>query len=141
MMICTNPAKELLREAQAAFGKDTEVATIISIGAGKGNVRGEFDHRQEGDGLRRGMPMSEQVHEDMKNRLRNTVTYHRFNVEQEMGIQPEIVFACISAYMKEAATSARVDSAVESIHWRLTGVKLKDISKYKYVLHSGTHRL
>jgi hypothetical protein len=128
MTICANPAKELLREAQVAFGKDAEVATIVSVGTGKGNVKA-------------GGGMSEQVHEDMKNRLRSTAIYYRFNVHQEMEIQSETVFACVSAYMRETATSTRLDSAVDSIHQRLTGVKLKDIGKHEYALYSGTHHL
>jgi hypothetical protein len=38
LAVAANPGKELLREAQRVFGDDTEVATILSIGAGKGDV-------------------------------------------------------------------------------------------------------
>jgi hypothetical protein len=132
MVGCANPAKELLRDAQDVFGEDAEVATIVSIGAGKGNVRLVFEHGREvgiSDGLRRGIVMCEQVHEDLRTRFQKTTIYHRFNVEQEMGIHPDIVLAHLSAYLRKAATSARVDSAVESIRRRPTGEKLRDISK------------
>jgi hypothetical protein len=131
-----NPAKELLREAQDVFGEDAEVATIVSVGAGKGNVRLLFEHGREvgiSDGLRRGIAMCEQVHEDLQTRFQKTTIYHRFNVEQEVGIQPEIVFARVSAYLREAVTSTRVDRAVESIHRRLTAEKLRDISKHECI--------
>jgi hypothetical protein len=126
-----NPAKEMLREAQSAFGEDAEVATIISVGAGRGNVRVvSEDGREVGisNGLRRGVAMCEQVHEDLQRQLQKTAIYHRFNVEQEMETQPEIIFARVSAYMEESATSTRLDSAVESLHRDITRVKLKDIS-------------
>jgi hypothetical protein len=135
---CANPAKELLREAQDLFGEDVEVSAIVSIGAGRGNVRVAFEDGREvgiSDGLRRGIAMCEQVHEDLQTRFQKTSNYHRFNIEQEMGGQPEIVLACVSAYLREAVTGARVDSAVHSIHHRLTGVKLKDISMYESVLN------
>jgi hypothetical protein len=133
MMGCANPAKELLREAQDAFGKDAEVASIISVGAGKGNFRVMFeDGRNVGisEGLRRGITMCEQVHEDLQHRLQETNIYYRFNVEQDLSVDPDVMLAHISAYLREKATSSRLDSAVTSIQYLPTGVKLKDISEY-----------
>jgi hypothetical protein len=127
-----NPAKELLREAQDLFGEDGEVASVVSIGAGKGNFRVAFkDGREEGisEGIRRGAAMCEQVHEDLQGRLQETNIYYRFNVEQETGIDPEVILAHVSTYLREKAVSARVDSAVKSIQYQPTGVKLKDISE------------
>jgi hypothetical protein len=100
MVGCANPAKELLREAQDLFGEDAEVATIVSIGAGKGNFSVVFkDGRDVGisEGLRRGTAMCRQVHEDLQGRLEETSIYYRFNVEQELGIDPEVVLAHGSA--------------------------------------------
>ena len=141
---CANPTMELLREAQDLFGKDAEVANTISIGAGKGNVRVVFEDGREvgiSEGLKRGIAMCEQVHEDLQTRFQNTSIYYRFNVEQEMGIQPEIVLARVPAYLREAVTSVRVDSAVDSIHRRSTGVKLRDISKHEWMLKCETDPL
>jgi hypothetical protein len=144
MVRYANPAKELLRKAQDTFGEDIEVSNIVSLGAGKGNVRVVFeDGRAVGiyDGLRRGVARCEQVHEDLQNRFNTVAIYHRFNPEQEMEIQPEIVLARVVAYLREAVTSRRVDSAVKSIHHRLTGVKLRDISKHQCMLNYITDRL
>jgi hypothetical protein len=97
---CANLAKGLLREAQHLFGGDAEVATIVSIGAGKGNSRVLFkDGRDVGisEGLRRGIALCEQVHEDLQGRLEETSIYYWFNVEQELGIDPEVVLAHGSA--------------------------------------------
>ena len=127
-----NPAKELLREAQDLFGEDREVASVVSIGAGKGNFRVAFkDGREEGisEGIRRGVTMCEQVHEDLQGRLEETNIYYRFNVEQELSIDPEVILAHVSTYLREKAVSARVDSAVKSIQYQPTGLKLKNISE------------
>ena len=134
-----NPAKELLREAQDLFSEDGEVASVVSIGAGKGNFRVAFkDGREEGisEGIRRGAAMCEQVHEDLQGRLQETNIYYRFNVEQEMGIDPEIILAHVSTYLREKATSGRVDRAIKSIQYHPIGVKLKDISKCILYLNS-----
>ena len=85
--------------------------------------------------------MCERVHEDLQSRFQKAVIYHRFNVEQEMGIQPEIILARVSAYLGETMTSARLDSAVDSIHHRVSGVKLRDISKHEWILKFGTDDL
>jgi hypothetical protein len=133
MVACANPAKELLREAQDLLGKDAEVSTIVSIGAGKRNFSVVFkDGREAGisEGLRRGIAMCEQVHEDLQGRLEETKIYYRFNVEQELGIDPEVVLAYVSAYLREKAISTRIDKAVKSIQILPTGVRLKDISEY-----------
>jgi hypothetical protein len=132
MAVCANPAKELLQEAQELFGEDMEVATIISIGAGKGNVKAEFKAGREpgiSERLRTGIAMCEQVHNDLYGRLQETKIYYRFNMERELSIHPEDVFAHVSAYLEEKPTSAMIDSAVKSIHRLPNGVKLKDISE------------
>jgi hypothetical protein len=137
-----NPAKELLREAQNLFGEDGEVASIVSIGAGKGNFRVAFkDGREEGisEGMRRGFVMCEQVHEDLQGRLEGTKIYYRLNVERELSIEPEVISAEVSAYLREKAISARVDSAIKSIQYLPTGVKLKDISEYSSILDPSAH--
>jgi hypothetical protein len=129
---CANPAKELLREAQDIFGEDAKVSSIIGIGAGKGNVCMAFEDGQEvgiSEGLRRGIAMCEQVHDDLHRRLERTNIYYRFNVEHELSIDLEAVLAHVSTYLRENVTSSRVDSAVKSIRDCPTGVKLKDISE------------
>jgi hypothetical protein len=96
---CANPAKELLREAQDVFGEDAEVAGIVSIGAGKGNVSVAFEHGREvgiSEGLRRGVAMCEQVHDDLQGRLEDTDIYYRFNVEHDLSIDPAAVLTHVS---------------------------------------------
>ena len=141
MVGCANPTKELLREAQDVFGEDAEVASIVSIGAGKRNVRVVFEDGREvgiSEGLRREIATCEQVHDDLQGRLEETNIYYRFNVEQELSIDPEVVLAHVSTYLREKATSGRVDRAINSIQYHPTGVKLKDISKCILISQLGT---
>jgi hypothetical protein len=108
------------------------VASIVSIGAGKRNVRVAFEDGREvgiSDGLRRGVAMCEQVHDDLQGRLQETNIYYRFNIEQELSIDPEVVLAHVSAYLREKATSRRVDRVIKSVHYQPTGLNLKDISE------------
>jgi hypothetical protein len=132
-----NPAKELLREAQDVFGEDGEVASVISIGAGKGDAKMKFKDGNEvgiSSALRRGMAMSEQVHEDLEGRLHETGIYFRFNVEKALDEKPDIILAHTSSYLREKATSIRVDEATKSFYRRPKGVTLKDISTYGFTV-------
>jgi hypothetical protein len=131
MVGCANPAKELLREAEDVFGEDAEVSSIVSIGAGKGIVSVAFEDGREvgiSEGLKRGLAIGEQVHDDLLGRLEATNVYYRFNVEYELSADPEVAFAHVSTYLRERTTSGKVDSAIKNIHSRPTGVKLRDIS-------------
>jgi hypothetical protein len=130
LTVAANPGKELLREAQRVFGDESEVATILSIGAGKGDVwsvatTSSSDLRE---GLKRATMSCEPVHEELYSRLRQTAIYFRLNVDRGSGPQMELSFASVSAYLGEGAVSDRVDEAIKCIHDRSTGVNLNDIS-------------
>jgi hypothetical protein len=142
MAICANPAKELLQEAQDVFGEDMEVATIVSIGAGKGNAKVAFESGQEAgisNALRKGIAMREQVHDDLYGRLRDTRIYYCFNTERELDVHSEDAYADVATYLREKSTSGRIDNAVTSVRLLPTGVKLKEISEYAPMLDFSTH--
>jgi hypothetical protein len=144
MAISANPAKELLQEAQEVFGEDMEVATIVSIGAGKGNAKIVFESGQEvgiSNTLRKGVALCEQVNDDLYRRLQGTNIYYRFNMEREMSVHLEDVFADVSIYLRERPTTASIDRAVNSIHSLPTGVKLKEISECPSTFNISTHSL
>jgi hypothetical protein len=135
LTVAANPGKELLREAQRVFGDDMEVATILSIGAGKGDVWGVSiasgaDLREV---VKRAATSCEPVHEELYSRLRQASIYFRINVERGSGPQMELTSENVSAYLEEGLVSDRVDEAVKSIHLRPMGVMLKDISESRSI--------
>jgi hypothetical protein len=69
----------LLREAQEIFGDDAEVATILSIGAGKGDVwsMSEMDGASMRNAVKRIMANCEPVHEELYARLRESAIYEK----------------------------------------------------------------
>jgi hypothetical protein len=114
-----------------------EVATILSIGAGKGDVwdvstMGSSEMREA---VKRAMTSCEAVHEELYPRLRQTWIYFRLNVERDSGPQMELSSANVSAYLEEGVISDRLDEAIKSIHLRPVGVKLKDISESISIFH------
>jgi hypothetical protein len=141
LAVAANPGKELLREAQRVFGDEMEVATILSIGSGKGDV---WDvSRASGSELReavkRAMTSCEPIHEELYSRLRQTSLYFRLNVERGSGPQMQLSSSAVCAYLEEGVVSDRVDDAVKSIHRRPTGVKLNDIREYEFILTYNAH--
>jgi hypothetical protein len=134
MAVAANPAKVLLGEAQRVFGGDTEVATILSIGAGKGDVWSPSTSGTElKEAVRRATASCEPVHEELYARLRETAIYFRLNVERNSEPRLELSSASVSAYLGEGAVSDRLDDAIKSVRNRSVGVKLKDISGFLWI--------
>jgi hypothetical protein len=132
-----NPSQELLREAQRVFGGDEGVATLVSIGAGKGDVWSLSEGRDEKErlhALQRITMNCEPVHEELWARLRETGVYYRLNVERVTESQMPLTSAHISAYLQEGEISNKLDNAIKSVQGRTDGVKLKDISEYYSIL-------
>jgi hypothetical protein len=137
LTIAANPGKELLREAQRAFGDDAEVSTILSIGSGKGDVWGVLttSSSEMREAVKRATMSCEPVHEELYSRLRQTSIYFRLNVDRGSGPQMQLSSSAISAYLEEGVVSDRLDDVIKSIRVRPTGVKLKDISEYESMLN------
>ena len=131
LSLCANPGRELLREAQQIFGDDAEVATILSVGAGKGDVwsMSEMDGASMRNAVKRTVDNCEPVYEELYARLRESAIYFRLNVERGSGQQMTLSSSCISAYLQEGVINDKLDHAIRSIERRPKGVKLKDISE------------
>jgi hypothetical protein len=133
LTIAANPSKELLREAQQVFGEEGEVSTIVSLGAGRGNVWSMSETSTTStamtEAVRKVMISGEPVHEELYARFQATGIYFRLNVERGSVPQMELCSASVSAYLGEGVVSNRLDSAIKSIHNRPTGVNFKDLSK------------
>lgn len=128
-----NPTQELLRESERALGRDAEVATIVSIGSGKGDIlriSGDTSSQVMNDLLRKMVENCEQVHEVMHNRLRETAIYFRFNVERGLEGVTESISAHVSAYLQEGKVNDLLDDAINSLHKRPASISLKEISKF-----------
>jgi hypothetical protein len=138
LALAANPGKELLREAQRAFGDDAEVATILSVGAGKGDVWSSASTTSSSEmmeAMKRATMTCEPVHEELYLRLRQTSIYFRLNVDRGSGPQIQLSSSTISAYLEEGVVSDKLDDVIKSIHLRPTGVKLSDISEYASMLN------
>jgi hypothetical protein len=130
-----NPTSEGLKEAERVFGKDEIVATIVSVGNGKADLRlinGDMGEDQVAKLLRRVATDTEHVHEDIQSRFRDLYVYFRFNVEH-MPVSDAPTDGAVkmysAAYLEEEAVSQRLDIAINSLRER-KGIKpLKELSE------------
>jgi hypothetical protein len=128
-----NPTKELLKEAQGVFGDDAEVASIVSLGAGKEEALSISETANEEalvDALARTTLNTEKTHEELRGRLHQLSVYFRFNVEHglERHMENSSIYGRTMAYMKEGAINELFDDAVKSIQSRKKGITLQEIS-------------
>jgi hypothetical protein len=129
-----NPTKELLQEAQRVFDEDAEVASIVSLGTGKGEVLSVMGTGDEGalvDAMAKMALDSEQTHKEVDGRLHQLSVYFRLNVEQGLvgHMDASSVRAHTSAYMQKSDNDRLLNDVVESIKSRQKGSTMKDISK------------
>jgi hypothetical protein len=130
-----NPASEMLKEAEKVFGKNAMVATILSIGSGKLIIdqnSNELAKIQFNDMLRQTISDTERVHNEMQGRLLDLGIYYRFNVDSVLSTNSNlggVTRVRTVAYLEEAATSQRMDGAVNSIQERKGLKPLKELSR------------
>ena len=129
-----NPIKELLQEARRAFDEDAEVASVVSLGAGKGDVVSVTGTDNEGslmDAMAKMGLDSEQTHKEVHGRLHQSSVYFRLNVERGLSgyIHASSIHAHTLAYMQEGDTDQLLNDVVKSIKSRQKGSTIKDISK------------
>jgi hypothetical protein len=116
------------------FDEDAEVASIVSLGAGKGEVVSVAGIDDEGGLVDAMMKMaldSEQTHKELHGRLHQLSIYFRLNVDRGLAGQMDAssIRTHTSAYMQEGDIDKLLNNVVESIKSRQKGSTLKDISK------------
>lgn len=130
-----NPIQELLQEAQRVYKGNLALATIVSLGAGKGEVA-----RVTQDGgllsqletLQRISKNCKAVHERIYGRLHPLGIYFRFNPEFSSETEASSWAAHTSAYLQEGSIDIQVDLVVEKVHVRPSTACIADISAFSY---------
>jgi predicted acylesterase/phospholipase RssA len=141
---CNNPVKQVLEEAETAFGADQYVACIISIGSGQADVIG----LKSPDAFQKALPLDlipvlrriatdcESAAEDIEKRFQHiSNVYFRFNVEQGLqgvtlaeGDKLGEVTQHTMQYIQKLVVNQRINAAVEAIRKQRTVIKTTEIS-------------
>jgi predicted acylesterase/phospholipase RssA len=144
---CRNPIKQVLEEAEAAFGSGQRVACIISIGNGGGDV----NELKPPDTFPTALPLlqniataCELVAEDIGKRFKNVPNvYFRFNVGPGLEDLALENFATVaqhtSQYTMTSTVHHRINAAVEAIRGRRAVIQCAEISMYQPVNSCDTH--
>jgi hypothetical protein len=135
-----NPTRELLKEANTAFGKDRKVAQILSVGCGRPKVLSSNESVATG-----GISLllqdlawdCEMVAQELSARLFNIDAYLRLNVDRGMeSIRMDEwnelgnIEIHTNAYMQTNATSEALEASLRRMKERIGTVTLGQISAY-----------
>lgn len=139
-----NPTLLALKEAQRAFGDTNSVGTVVSVGAGVGNVFSLQTKKKTisadlEDFLDEVSQSSHLVHQEALQRFEDADIYYRFNVNgiQDLDlsswtsdVQSEVL-AYTRAYLEDASLIRQVVACAKSVHSQLNKMQLLDLSESK----------
>jgi hypothetical protein len=135
-----NPTRELLKEANSAFGKDRRVAQILSIGSGVSHVLSlESSTKEVGfNRLVNGLAADcETVAQELHARLYNVQAYLRLNVDRGMeNVVMEDwselgdIASHTGAYIAVTSVSESLDTSLRNLRGRIGTVTLGQLSVY-----------
>jgi hypothetical protein len=130
---CTNPAVELLQEAQATFGEDTHISTILTIGAGRmdNTLMGvNSDYGKYSEAIRDVSMNAEALHQELQKRLSGLTVYYRFNIEANVSQgDPNLIKSFTMRYLKDGKVNTRLNEVLARLMSRKDGQTLKEISE------------
>jgi hypothetical protein len=147
----SNPARELLKEASAIFGKEKLVAQIISLGCGRSHlssVEGDTDIEGTSLSVQEMAVDCEIVAKDLSIRLCDLDTYLRLDVERGMDnlvmhewddLGP--ILSHTSAYIETARISETIETSLRRLQGGTGTVALGEISAYPYILPDALSKL
>jgi hypothetical protein len=135
-----NPTRELLLEAGTAFGGDTRVAQIISIGCGTPHLLSLEELRGESGLGRLVKEMAvdcQMVAKDLSTRFRNVEAYLRLDVEAGVGGTEFDDWSVLgeidthtSIYIGSAPTTTAIDASVHRVQTKIGTTTLGRLSTH-----------
>jgi hypothetical protein len=138
--ILPNPVNEVIAAAHDVFGKETKIACLISIGAGRASIASiptgptGFD---EAEFLRRVFLDGERIAQAFRSRTTNLRLYHRFSVEQgfqENGSTPwrdgEGITTCTQDYLQDTTVDNSLGRCVGLLTSRVGLATLEQLREH-----------
>ncbi|CCA77173.1 hypothetical protein PIIN_11155 [Serendipita indica DSM 11827] len=130
-----NPTKLLLREAEIIYTENGGVRLILSLGCGDPELLTVEEYHGGPGRLQYGVE-SEQVHQDLLSRLKDTRIYYRLHPRGQFGLSedPADIQARVGGFLQDVDISSSVDAVVRTIDegWTQHAIALGDISKLKF---------
>jgi predicted acylesterase/phospholipase RssA len=121
----SNPTREIIAEAHHAFGDDTTVACLLSIGCGHSGVKpSPFDSGVATwiDFLNRVTMDSEKTAREMASRMKHLTLYHRLSVDYGLAADrlnewkdPIVIATHTTTYLGDLEVVERVHQCVDTI--------------------------
>ena len=143
----SNPTREIIAEAHAAFGGEKRVACLLNLGSGRLGVFSspestaisewnQFLQRLAADGERKA--------DGLESQMGPSGLYHRFSVTSGLKgstfLRPGDIVTHTSVYLAETSVSRKVDICVESLKLRDGVSSLEQLSQ-SFIRLCGSHIL
>lgn len=135
-----NPIKEAMQEAQYACGIEKEVACIVSIGTGKGeleSMKASLRFNNSIPALSKISLDSERTHTELESRFQNLGIYFRFNVErglETLAFQEwkysSAIRTHVNAYIDGPIVTKQLDTAVQAMGVQSGGPSIGELSMF-----------
>jgi len=117
--VLPNPVNEVIAAAHDAFGKETKIACLVSIGAGRGsitNVPIRPTKSDEAEFLRRVLLDGERIAHAFRSRMKNVQLYNRFSVEHGLQGGNSTTWSdgqTITTYTQDYIQDTTIDKSIE----------------------------
>jgi len=143
-VVLPNPVNEVMAAAHDAFGKETKIACLISIGAGRDgivSVPTRPTGSDEAEFLRRVLLDGERIAQAYRSRMKNVRPYNRFSVEQ--GFQGDntttwsdgqIITTYTQNYLQDRTITKSVERCVGLLRSRVGLATLEQLCKHLIIL-------
>ncbi|CAG7848155.1 SubName: Full=Uncharacterized protein {ECO:0000313/EMBL:CCA73810.1} [Serendipita indica DSM 11827] len=129
-----NPTKLLLREAEIIYTENGGVRLILSLGCGDPELLTVEEYHGGPGRLQYGVE-SEQVHQDLLSRLKDTRIYYRLHPRGQFGLSedPADIQARVGGFLQDVDISSSVDAVVRTIDegWTQHAIALGDINSVR----------
>ena len=142
--VLPNPVNEVIAAAHDAFGKETKIACLISIGAGRDgivSVPTRPTGSDEAEFLRRVLLDGERIAQAYRSRMKNVRPYNRFSVEQ--GFQGDntttwsdgqIITTYTQNYLQDRTVNKSIERCVGLLRSRVGLATLEQLCKHFVIL-------
>jgi hypothetical protein len=143
-VVLPNPVNEVIAAAHDAFGKETKIACLISIGAGRDSITSvpiRPTGSDDAEFLRRVLLDGERIAQAYRSRMKNVQLYNRFSVEH--GFQgdnsttwsdSETITTYTQDYLQDTTVNRSIERCVGLLRSRVGLATLEQLCKHLVIL-------
>ena len=145
-VVLPNPVNEVMAAAHDAFGKETKIACLISIGAGRDGIASVPTRptgSDEAEILRRVLLDGERIAHAFRSRMKNVQLYNRFSGEQGDNTTTwgdgQTITTYTQNYLQDRTVNKSIERCVGLLKSRVGLATLEQLCKHSFILSTEHH--